>query len=141
MELIYNSRNYLGLIDRMSIVCYLYLQQQKLFRSYRLSSRIRASFYLQQQKLFRSYRHYQAYLNAQSSTTVEIIQVLQTLSDTKCLSHLQQQKLFRSYRHSFLLLEKIIYNSRNYLGLIDTPATGNGDVIYNSRNYLGLIDM
>ena len=33
-----------------------------------------------------------------------------------------------------------IYNSRNYLGLIDVDDTRASRDIYNSRNYLGLID-
>ena len=96
------------------------------------------------------------------STTVEIIQVLQTLGASPHIQiDLQQQKLFRSYRLKNKNGNTYIYNSRNYLGLIDI---GNLSMtsrhlqqqklfrsyrqldqnilawIYNSRNYLGLID-
>ena len=116
-----------------------YLQQQKLFRSYRhnpnrgcltsttveiiqvlqTSRTSSRTSNLQQQKLFRSYRHPKMTAYSLVSTTVEIIQVLQTNFEIKQDGDLQQQKLFRSYRPAYDFMQNKIYNSRNYLGLID----------------------
>ena len=75
---------------------------------------------LQQQKLYLSFRLHLLKIKFKASTTVEIIFVFQTC--TRC---------------SFVVQ---IYNSRNYICLLDRTHKKMTRNIYNSRNYICLLD-
>ena len=41
---------------------------------------------------------------------------------------------------NILVTANVIYNSRNYLRLLNKVIVGKDDIIYNSRNYLRLLN-
>ena len=96
--IIYNSRNYLGLIDGKVISVSPHLQQQKLFRSYRLSLLVMRTTHLQQQKLFRSYRQSSVSLAKLYLQQQKLFRSYRRNRASRNDKNLQQQKLFRSYR-------------------------------------------
>ena len=142
---IYNSRNYLQLLNSVLIrVRTENLQQQKLSIVTQLRISWKDYFYLQQQKLsivtqlevlqsipscIYNSRNYLQLLNKthksfpKGSTTVEIIYSYSTSTLISCDSlYLQQQKLsIVTQLNTFLIELHSIYNSRNYLQLLNKP--------------------
>ena len=154
----YNSRNFIGLSNqRRSNHGLQQLQQQKFYRFIKplwlqliLLSYNSRNFIGLSNHLINQLVHY--------ATTVEILQVYQTLSIQCLQTYLQQQKFYRFIKLLCMLEFPFIYNSRNFIGLsnlVDCVLSSNlqqqkfyrfikpitefrSDIIYNSRNFIGL---
>ena len=120
---IYNSRNFIYLLE--------------------IISRLHLPSYLQQQKFYIPLRGLSLMINDMRSTIVEILYTSQSrIYYFESIANLQQQKFYIPLRAAAMnALPRLIYNSRNFIYLLEIQNTYSFISIYNSRNFIYLLEL